>query len=361
MNRTPVHTLLTVSAILDLHFSPYQPDFFAIATSTGSLSLYKLSIPPASRNPSAASRPHLVHYGTFQLFPSSTLVLSLAWHPSHPQLIGCTLSTGTVALVTLAADFSNATIARSDLSRHGGLEAWTLCFTPPAPTVKSMPQTCYSGGDDSKLRALSFPSLGSLSHPVSEIQSRSPGGNAGMKGHDAGVTAILALPLGTTAGEDILLTGSYDDHVRVFAVKDWRENNNGRPKVICEKNLGGGVWRLKMLDRESEKVLEGDRVFKVLASCMHAGPRILELSGNKYGEWKIEIVGRFEEHGSMNYGSDVQPVRKKDWRGLQKEDLGEMNERNQPRSVVSTSFYDRRLCVWKIGAETERTQATRYE
>lgn len=168
-----------------------------------------------------------------------------------------------------------------------------------------------------------------------------------MRGHEAGVTAILPLPLGTEAGKDLLVTGSYDDHVRVFAVHDYRPDQNTRPKALAEKNLGGGVWRLKFLDRESEKVEGGHRVFKVLASCMHAGARILEIEGDKEGEWTIKVLARFEEHESMNYGSDVQPVKRRGWRGLQKEELEE-DRKVKARNVVSTSFYDRRLCVWKV-------------
>ena len=252
-----------------------------------------------------------------------------------------------VALITLNSDMSTATLARDDLNNHGDLEAWTLAFSPPMPTSKTMPQTLYSGGDDSKLRCLAFPSLASLRHPINEIVAASPGGAKGMRGHDAGVTAILPLPLGTEAGQDLLVTGSYDDCVRVFAVHDYRPGENSRPKVICEKNLGGGVWRLKFLDRESEKVEGGHRLFRVLASCMHAGARILEIEGDKEGQWTIKVLARFEEHESMNYGSDVQPVKRKDWRGIQVEEL-EADRAVKARNVVSTSFYDRKLCVWKV-------------
>lgn len=173
-----------------------------------------------------------------------------------------------------------------------------------------------------------------------------------MRGHEAGVTAILPLPLGTEAGKDILLTGSYDDCVRVFAVHDYRPGENTRPKVVAEKSLGGGVWRLKFLDRESEMVGGGKRTFRVLASCMHAGVRILEVDGERDGEWDIKVLARFEEHESMNYGSDVQPVSRREWRGIQKKVIEE-DQAVKARNVVSTSFYDRRLCVWKVPGATE--------
>ncbi|OBT49105.1 hypothetical protein VE00_00135 [Pseudogymnoascus sp. WSF 3629] len=335
---TLTYTVTHPAAILDLHFSPFFPQIIAVASSTGSISLYKLEQTP---------RPHLALLQTFQLFPESTLVLSLAWHPSHSQLLGCTLSTSTVALLSLSPDFTQCTVLRDELSPHDDLEAWTLAFSPARLDGKTMPQALYSGGDDSKLRCLAFSSLASLSHPLPEITAASPGGSRGMRGHEAGVTAILPLPLGTEAGKDILLTGSYDDTVRVFATYDYRSGQNSNFKVLAEKKLGGGVWRLKFMDKESEKVADGDRCFRVLASCMHAGARILEVRGSKEGEWTIEVLARFEEHKSMNYGSDVQPLKRKDWRGNKNLDEEGGDDDAKERIIVSTSFYDRLLCVWK--------------
>lgn len=335
---TMLHTVTHPSAILDIHFSPFNPSIFALAGSTGSISLYRLETEP---------RPHIALFTTYQLFDESTLVLSLAWHPSHPHLLGCTLNTSSAALISLSEDFTAAEIARENLSPHDGLEAWTLAFAPPVPGPKTMPQALYTGGDDSKLRCLRFPSLASLKHPLSEIEAASPGGPRGMRGHEAGVTAILPLPLGTEAGKDLLLTGSYDDFVRVYAVHDYREGQSNAPKVLLEKKLGGGVWRLKFLDRESEKVVGGKRTFKVLASCMHAGSRVLEVTGELHGEWEIKVLARWEENESMNYGSDVQPMRRREWRGVQKEEVERENDKKDV-VIVSTSFYDRRLAVWKM-------------
>ena len=41
-------------------------------------------------------------------------------------------------------------------------------------------------------------------------------------------------------------------------------------------------------------------------------------------------MARFEEHKSMNYGSDVQP------------------NSDTVKSIVSTSFYDKLLCLWRF-------------
>lgn len=75
--------------------------------------------------------------------------------------------------------------------------------------------------------------------------------------------------------------------------------------------------------------------YALLASCMHAGSRIVRLSRSEAGEWTFDVLAKFEEHKSMNYGSDVQPV-----------ESGKTGER---RTVVSTSFYDKLMCVWEFG------------
>ena len=73
----------------------------------------------------------------------------------------------------------------------------------------------------------------------------------------------------------------------------------------------------------------------ILASCMYAGTRVLRLSREASdGQWQFEILGRFEEHQSMNYASDVQP------------------EEGDQKLIVSTSFYDKLLCLWRFDLGT---------
>lgn len=54
-------------------------------------------------------------------------------------------------------------------------------------------------------------------------------------------------------------------------------------------------------------------------------------------EWRFHVLAKFEEHESMNYGSDVQP----DLKEKKKEEM-------ERKKIVSTSFYDRRLCLWTV-------------
>lgn len=75
---------------------------------------------------------------------------------------------------------------------------------------------------------------------------------------------------------------------------------------------------------------------------MHAGTRIVQVIHEEKKqaeeeEWRFHILAKFEEHESMNYGSDFQPE-------LTKEE----KEEKEKKKIVSTSFYDRRLCLWTV-------------
>lgn len=66
---------------------------------------------------------------------------------------------------------------------------------------------------------------------------------------------------------------------------------------------------------------------------MHAGSRVLRLCKGENNGWTFHVVAKFEEHESMNYGSDVQPS------------SGEL------KSIISCSFYDKLLCLWQINVD----------
>jgi diphthamide biosynthesis protein 7 len=149
---------------------------------------------------------------------------------------------------------------------------------------------------------------------------------ADKKTHGAGVTAIL--PLENIHQEDIAVTGSYDDHIRLIHAP-----LTGKRTVLADLDLGGGVWRLKRLARvpSDEKPDDANVVATLLASCMHAGARVLNVTKEPNAEWRLQIIAKFEEHKSMNYGSDCQPFLTADGQ----------------RTFVTTSFYDRLLCLWR--------------
>lgn len=157
--------------------------------------------------------------------------------------------------------------------------------------------------------------------------------------HTAGVTAILPLPVPMADDAPLLLTGSYDEVLRVY-------HATYRGEVLAEEGLGGGIWRLQLLGSTEtldsnygeESVVEGR--FLVLASCMHAGTRVVRVTQKKrdqISEWSIEVVAEFTEHESMNYASDV-------WKGP----TSGASEASSELLCVSSSFYDRRVCVWRV-------------
>lgn len=73
----------------------------------------------------------------------------------------------------------------------------------------------------------------------------------------------------------------------------------------------------------------------ILASCMRVGCKILEIKESSEGEWMIDVLAKTAVHESMNYASDVVPF------------VDIASATNEVRTIVSTSFYDRLMFVWK--------------
>lgn len=322
---------------MDFHFCPETKDgreFFIIANSVGQVSLYELQI---------NSDTQISAIRDFQISDASTLILSCAWHASLPGFLGVTLSTGTATLLRFNENMSEIETVKEDINPHSNgfmsLECWTIAFSPASshkPLVKTLTHGIYTGGDDSKLRCTIFPESNPTDNPFDEASLIAPGGTRGLPGHGAGVTAILCLPLNLPCGEDIILTGSYDDHIRVYAMRDYRNSSTGTDStILADLNLGGGVWRLKLISSPRLTSDGGDReavfTFKVLASCMHAGARVLQVTGSIAGNWSIDVLAQFCDHKSMNYASDVQPI---------------AAQQETKVLCVSSSFYDKLLCVW---------------
>lgn len=272
-----------------------------------------------------------MHIKTIQYFPENVLITAFAWHPES-YMVGMTVSDGRVCLGVI--DDNEDQEDRSDspnvmeLSKHS-LEAWTLSFALDGTSI-------LSGGDDSALKLIEL----SEDHDHEEkpdhdrYQTARYTSWADKKIHQAGVTAILPLHLDNEAG--LMITGSYDDSIRLV-----RFSATGQRRVLADLNLGGGVWRIKLLDRKPtlpahhgvEKWRSEPPPTEVLllVSCMHAGARIVRLK--KDGEeWAFEVLAKMEEHQSMNYGSDCQ----------------KRVDREGRRTFVSTSFYDRLLCLWRF-------------
>lgn len=257
------------------------------------------------------------------------LFLQCNWHPVVPNVMGVTTSTGEARLLHLDANY-RITDSSVDLDVANSLEAWCINFSPsPSPEAnKTAAQTTvYCGGDDSILRYTTC----TLDAANEEFSMEAPFPPIFIKGqHMAGVTAILPLPIFLKGTGRIVVTGSYDDCLRVFLIHDLHETYGlKRVELALEENLGGGVWRLDLVDIGEEG--NGFRI-RILASCMHAGARLVNLVVEQEENWTCKVLARFEEHKSMNYGSDF--VRR---RGGEEDGL----------RCVSTSFYDKLLCVWE--------------
>lgn len=213
------------------------------------------------------------------------------------------------------------------------LESWILAFSADGKIV-------FSGGDDSAIIAAPVPSrfLGENECEDDGDEGLEEQNVLWTEGrvHGAGVVAILPLSLplevvdagsGGDDGGNLVITGSYDDCIRLLCLPAV-----GRRRVLAECNLGGGVWRVKVLGvgREGGRV-----VVRLLVCCMYAGARVVRLCREKEGgEWGFEVLGMMTEHASMCYALD--------WRGVGGEGEG------KKVGVVSTSFYDRLVCLWRV-------------
>ncbi|PTB62461.1 hypothetical protein BBK36DRAFT_1185441 [Trichoderma citrinoviride] len=324
-----VQTVMQPSALLDLRFYrdvPEYRDVLAVVSSTGTLAVFKfdpLRDASAPLQQLATSRCEDLDEGV--------LFLQCNWHPVARRVIGVTTSTGLARLLLLDDEWKIAKSADVDI--QNSLEAWCIAFAPvgPASHATNQPISVYCGGDDSMLRYTTC-------HWVGEGDEQDPSSILDMpfapmtiKGqHDAGVTAILPLSLSTRDHGRLVVTGSYDDHLRVFAIHDLHQSYGlKRVQLLADANLGGGVWRLNLVDIQTT---EGSTKIRLLASCMYAGARLVEIVSDDGQSWACVVLARFEEHKSMNYASDVVPSPHTD---------------GGRTRIVSTSFYDKLLCLWE--------------
>ena len=295
---------------------------------------------------------------SLEAFDPTVLILSLAWYNFEAQVkpttLAVSLSDGTVAIVDYIQDRESIRCVRAH-----SLEAWTVTWSQKANNL-------WSGGDDSKLSLSSatFEAGGenphrehaSMSHAkicgtglasdIADDDSLDPSKakacvsmdviQSDTKLHSAGVTAIIPIQLLKAEGTETFVTGSYDEYMRIV-----RPVQGRRCIVLGELHLGGGVWRLKMISEHTSCDASTSR-WKILASCMHAGSRIVDVVccyGSQRHEddhWSFKILARFEEHKSMNYAGDSSP-------------LGKIDQVDgKCVMIASTSFYDKRLCIWNL-------------
>ncbi len=298
-------------------------------SSTGTLAIFKLDPRADAENP-------LQHLTTSRCddLDEDVLFLQCNWHPSQSHLLGLTTSTGLVRLVQL--DENWAIVGAQDVDIENSLEAWSIAFAPSVEAENSGSlTTIYSGGDDAMLRYKSYaPVSGKNSELLDDGQGFGPLSIRGQ--HDAGVTTILPLSIRESNGGRLVVTGSYDDHVRLFAIHDPAETYGmKRLQLLAEENLEGGVWRLDLIDIKTPATgIE----LRILASCMYAGARLIRISKKADNDqWSVDVLARFTEHKSMNYASAIVP-------GSEANESGKVE-------CITTSFYDKLLCLWEYVPE----------
>ena len=321
-----IERIETSYATLDLHFSPNNPDLFAVAASHGVISFYSIELDPRKK-------PTMKSASFIRVADLDTLVLSLAWSPvldpsSSPSKIAFSLSSGKIGIV----EYGPPCVFSRTVDAHS-LEAWTVTWstTNDDTNGNSLPLVIYSGGDDSTLYRFD---LDYFSSDMSSAEAESTDHLRGFKQrfsreHEAGVTALLALSPSSTADSEVLLTGSYDGFARVLLLG----KSGRRANVVAKTPLDGGVWRLNLLEA-SKPSPDGKQDFVVLASCMHAGSKVLKVGRAARGEYQIHVVASFNEHQSMNYAGDAR--------------IYPVDHDSKAITVVSTSFYDKLLCVWDV-------------
>jgi diphthamide biosynthesis protein 7 len=393
------------AAVLDIHFHPSDDTLFGVATSNAKMTFFRLV--KLANVLARRVEMQLVCLGSiFVAEPNEhgeiPLITSFCWLSGlttdksgeddyYTMSFAATVSNGDVTIVRaitpsdaqderIAHRCGNARVAESDnLGKHSE-EAWTAAATTIPKTMSRSDDISQmiilSGGDDSALIATSVdlnsaliivgpePPQPSFSNH-SDKQSSDDGLSSpthftsapvhlwtDRKSHTAGVVAILPLSSQPKSSKIPILTGSYDEYIRLFLLET--TSPILKRSLILEKKLGGGVWRLKLMHESNTSTPNIDTRYSalILASCMHGGVRILRLTytsppptnstSSSAQSWHMHMLAKFSKgHESMNYGSDFRTERDAD------------GKRTGTYTIVSTSFYDKAVCVWKFVDEDE--------
>ena len=272
-----------------------------------------------------------------------------------------------------------------DIHSHD-LEAWTVASLAVFDFDGNFQHILFSGGDDSRLIAsmveqdtCSLLETLLLSQPTHLWSDR--------RTHSAGVTSILPLIPPTLPKHHItrppqptpFLTGSYDEHLYLHTLA----LHTHRPTLTTSLHLRGGVWRLKLMDTHIVQLplpdhgspisrLKSIRQYRthyiILVSCMHAGVRIIRLTHDTSmqdpaQQYTLTVEAQFTKgHETLVYCCDF----RKEWSenethlaiGSGKKFVRTTGDVGK-YTVVSTSFYDRQICVWEWRDEERKTARVR--
>ncbi|XP_015581537.1 diphthine methyltransferase homolog isoform X2 [Ricinus communis] len=219
---------------------------------------------------------------------SSSMCLCLDWNPASTS-ISVGFSDGSVSIIS----FSESKLDIVQEWKAHDFELWAASFD------MHQSHLVYTGSDDCKFSCWDL-----RDSPSNKVFLNS-------RVHKMGVCCIAKNP----SDPNSLLTGSYDEHLRI-----WDVRSMSKPVNETSVHLGGGVWRLKF-----HPYVPG----LVLAACMHNGFAIVKIK-----EEKGEVIETYSKHGSLAYGAD--------W---QRKEFSQ--EDKQKSTLVATcSFYDRLLKIW---------------
>lgn len=329
--------------MFDLHFNPRDPSLLAVAGSSGCVALFKVSVVASGEETIAPLWTLPVHKY------SSSPALFLAWTPrdwlpqDKPDGFAVTFSDGQTTVFGTDGEITaqEKIVELGTFNARENIEVWFVALATfqngGETTSSSKVPFLFTGDDFGSLHTRRFEVQNSRNEGEDDEQKTLPpvilDHDDRARHHTAGVTSILPLPLPLVDDAPLLLTGSYDEYLRIY-------HTTRRGRVLTELCLGGGVWRLQML--KAENTTQGSGLdsqewrFLILASCMHGGTRVVRVSGDGKSQWGIEVLAEFTEHESMNYASDA-------WKGGQGE-----KEKESNLLCLSSSFYDRRVCIWRV-------------
>lgn len=343
-----LHTIDCDSGIYDIHFlGGEEKDYFAAVSSTGVVSFYYVNEKVFASHPYAKEDDvHEIKIHPLfkaQVFSQTTIITFFQFIPAQAphlgSLISATTDDGGIYLMKYCLNNFTVDLLNNGepINKHQLRYANTPDNAWCCAVSASDPLTIYSGGDGGYLiqDIVSFGHSKPYSYSMEKKRSHTH------MFHDAGVTAILPLTPSSLTDEELLLTGSYDEHVRLYSTKD--------KKVLADLSLDGGVYRLKSLGQVNW-FRPQSTTYAILACCMHAGTKIIHVKGSKIGRWSIEVVGSLNVPGNdpNNYCYAAA--------ARLSGPLGITTKYEEKRLCVSGTWIDKKLVVWEFKHEFKRPE-----
>lgn len=221
-------------------------------------------------------------------------------HQSYKLIVSD--SKGGLHLLTSIGEHSTQLKRIHKWSAHD-FEAWTCAFD------RYNENLVFSGGDDTLIK-------------IYDIRMKSC--TLTNRSHGAGVTSLLSHP----GKEYCLLTGSYDEELRVFDTRHFKQ-------PVTQLNLGGGIWRLKLAPQNRNLIL---------AACMYHNFSVISFNPKDTAKG-LSLSAVISTHESICYGADWCPH------------IGGVsstcNSNRQELFMATGSFYDHRMCLSMIEYEDE--------